>query len=177
MISLEPAYPLFLGGEWVGSGPVMTPGSPRGRGDQPGASISSLPGLQHWHHHHGPAGSSGQPLGHAAQRRPGTALPHPPSPAGPSIPNTGLGLPLWVSPPPVRSCRLVVGCVSWGLRPWLSRTPPLAAHSSPQPRLLGPQGPCGTCPGPRPSPLPLQPRHFQDPVAPGLLPGSSWRLS
>ncbi|XP_049567161.1 sodium-dependent phosphate transport protein 2C isoform X2 [Orcinus orca] len=58
-----------------GEGPVMTPGSPRGPGDQPGAGVPPLPGLQHRHHHHGPAGCPGQPFGYADQRRPGR--PHP----------------------------------------------------------------------------------------------------
>ncbi|XP_060156085.1 sodium-dependent phosphate transport protein 2C isoform X6 [Globicephala melas] len=55
-----------------GEGPVMTPGSPRGPGDQPGAGVPPLPGLQHRHHHHGPAGCPGQPFGYADQRRPGS---------------------------------------------------------------------------------------------------------
>ncbi|XP_073662963.1 sodium-dependent phosphate transport protein 2C isoform X3 [Tursiops truncatus] len=58
-----------------GEGPVTTPGSPRGPGDQPGAGVPPLPGLQHRHHHHGPAGCPGQPFGYADQRRPGR--PHP----------------------------------------------------------------------------------------------------
>ncbi|XP_010607097.1 sodium-dependent phosphate transport protein 2C isoform X7 [Fukomys damarensis] len=44
-------------------------------GDQPGPGIPPAPGLQHWHHYHGPAGCPGQPLGHAALCRPGR--PHP----------------------------------------------------------------------------------------------------
>ncbi|XP_049567171.1 sodium-dependent phosphate transport protein 2C isoform X12 [Orcinus orca] len=46
-----------------------------GPGDQPGAGVPPLPGLQHRHHHHGPAGCPGQPFGYADQRRPGR--PHP----------------------------------------------------------------------------------------------------
>lgn len=143
MTSLERAYPLFPGGWWVGSGPVMTPGSPRGRGDQPGASVPSLPGFQHWHHHHGPAGSSSQPLGHAAQRRPGTALLHPPRPAGPSTPSVGWGFRSGSDP-------LLSGPVGWwwdvcpgasglgspGLHLWL----PTQAHSL---ASWDPKGPVG----------------------------------
>ncbi|XP_019496553.1 PREDICTED: sodium-dependent phosphate transport protein 2C isoform X2 [Hipposideros armiger] len=55
-------------GSWVS----LAPG---GRGDQPGAGVPPLTGLQHWHHHHGPAGCPGQPLKHAAQCPPG--CPHP----------------------------------------------------------------------------------------------------
>nr|XP_058929343.1 sodium-dependent phosphate transport protein 2C isoform X5 [Kogia breviceps] len=58
-----------------GSGPVMSPGSPRGPGDQPGAGVPPLAGFQRWHHHHGPAGCPGRPFGYADQRRPGR--PHP----------------------------------------------------------------------------------------------------
>ncbi|XP_021117277.1 sodium-dependent phosphate transport protein 2C isoform X4 [Heterocephalus glaber] len=39
-------------------------------GDQPGPGVPTAPGLQHWHHHHGPAGCPGQPLRHAALCRP-----------------------------------------------------------------------------------------------------------
>ncbi|XP_075865286.1 sodium-dependent phosphate transport protein 2C isoform X1 [Microcebus murinus] len=66
-------------GQWAsgggGWGPLVTPSSPRGRSDQPGAGVPPLPGLQHWHHHHGPAGCPGQPSRHDAQRCPG--CPHP----------------------------------------------------------------------------------------------------
>lgn len=110
---------------------MLTSGSSRGRGDQPGAGVPPLTGLQHWHHHHGPAGCPGQPLKHAAQCPPGTALVplclvplHPALQAGGASPAPG--------------------------RPWPKRSwdPALPAHSDLQPHLLGPQGPCGHFLGP-----------------------------
>lgn len=45
----------------------------RGWDNQPGTGLPPLRGLQHWHHHHSPAGGPGQPCRHAALRSPGTA--------------------------------------------------------------------------------------------------------
>lgn len=62
-----------LGSAWAGRlGFQADPGSSRGRGDQPGASVPPVPGLEHWHHHHGRVGGSGQPSREAAISRPGT---------------------------------------------------------------------------------------------------------
>nr|XP_028690378.1 sodium-dependent phosphate transport protein 2C isoform X1 [Macaca mulatta]XP_028690379.1 sodium-dependent phosphate transport protein 2C isoform X1 [Macaca mulatta]XP_028690380.1 sodium-dependent phosphate transport protein 2C isoform X1 [Macaca mulatta] len=49
-----------------------------GRGDQSGPGVPPLTGLQHRHHHHGPAGRPGQPRRQDAQRPAGTA-PHGPA--------------------------------------------------------------------------------------------------
>lgn len=45
----------------------------RGWDNQLGTGLPPLRGLQHWHHHHSPAGGPGQPRRHAALRSPGTA--------------------------------------------------------------------------------------------------------
>lgn len=104
---------------------MLTSGSSRGRGDQPGAGVPPLTGLQHWHHHHSLAGRSGQPLKHAAQCHPGTALPPP-----------------FLIPCPTLQAGGANPAPGW---PWpkLSWDPSLTTRSDLQPYLLGPQGPCG----------------------------------
>lgn len=123
MISLERAYPLFLGSN---IGTTTT------------ALLAAL-------------ASPADMLLSAVQVPPSLTPPQPPT--APSTPSAGLGLSFGPgsleSSPVDRRCEACPRASGW---PWpkLSWDPPLAARSDRQPHLLRPQGPCEHLPDPQP---------------------------
>lgn len=145
---------------------VETPGSRRGWCDQLGAGLPPLPGLQHWHHHHSPAGCPGQSCGHAAQCAPGTTLPHLSLPSGLPAPPQACGFPLGSAP----SCPVLQP--GWHSLSW---DPHLAARSDLQPHLLEPWGSCGHLLDPQPCSSSPGTRSFQGYYGLGVPALPSWK--
>lgn len=72
----EPKWAVGLGLGELSWGLLVTLHSSRGWGDRPGTGLPPLPGLQHWHHHHSPAGRLGQPRRHVTLCSSGNGLKH-----------------------------------------------------------------------------------------------------